>query len=267
MRNFLSFDIVIDNNCADYKFETPVEAPPPSVDDEVRRKEEEELQRVLELSVQDKGGRTQWEQYSLASSSGASGSGTRLPGPSGTAQPPPAQPFSPPLASSGYVPASSVPPQAYTAIPEPAPVPEEPPQAKDYGQENYDPPVSPTNPTGAALVTRVRALHTFEPTEIGELAFDKGDIIKVVDRGYKDWWRGQLRGRTGIFPVNYVEPMPEPTASELAAEAEKEANVFAQAVDVDLLLTMLREMDPSQDNLADNEEIQVRQFPSRFGWG
>jgi len=54
------------------------------------------------------------------------------------------------------------------------------------------------------IVTRVRALHTFEPTEPGELAFEKGDVIKVVDRGYKDWWRGQLKGRTGIFPVNYV---------------------------------------------------------------
>jgi signal transducing adaptor molecule len=56
----------------------------------------------------------------------------------------------------------------------------------------------------AGIVTRVRALHTFEPTEPGELAFEKGEIIKVVDRGYKDWWRGQLKGRTGIFPVNYV---------------------------------------------------------------
>ena len=53
-------------------------------------------------------------------------------------------------------------------------------------------------------VTRVRALHGFEPTEPNELAFDKGDVIKVVNREYKDWWRGQLRGRTGIFPVNYV---------------------------------------------------------------
>lgn len=58
--------------------------------------------------------------------------------------------------------------------------------------------------TGTGIVTRVRALHTFEPTEAGELAFEKGDVIKVVDRGYKDWWRGQLKGRTGIFPVNYV---------------------------------------------------------------
>lgn len=53
------------------------------------------------------------------------------------------------------------------------------------------------------------------------------------------------------------EPLPEPTATELAKEAEQEAAVFAQAVNVDKLLTMLRGLDPQKDNLADNEEIQV----------
>lgn len=51
--------------------------------------------------------------------------------------------------------------------------------------------------------------------------------------------------------------MPEPTASELAKEAEREAAVFAQAVNVEKLLNMLRAMDPAKDNLADNEEIQA----------
>jgi signal transducing adaptor molecule len=55
-----------------------------------------------------------------------------------------------------------------------------------------------------APAVRVRALHKFEATEPGELGFEKGDVIKVVDRGYKDWWKGQVRGKTGIFPVNYV---------------------------------------------------------------
>ena len=59
-------------------------------------------------------------------------------------------------------------------------------------------------PAQGNIVTHVRALHTSEPTESGELGFEKGDIIKVVDRRYKDWWRGQLKGRTGVFPVNYV---------------------------------------------------------------
>jgi len=52
--------------------------------------------------------------------------------------------------------------------------------------------------------------------------------------------------------------MPEPTASELAHEAEQEAAVFAQAVHVEKLLSLLRAFDPAKDNLADNEEIQVR---------
>lgn len=36
-----------------------------------------------------------------------------------------------------------------------------------------------------------------------------------------------------------------------------EAAVFAQAANIDRLLSMLRKIDPAKDNLADNEEIQV----------
>ena len=53
-------------------------------------------------------------------------------------------------------------------------------------------------------VTRVRALYDFVPSEPSELGFSRGDIITVIDSVYKDWWRGELRGHTGIFPVNYI---------------------------------------------------------------
>ena len=172
-----------DAGLAGYKFDAPVEPPPVDVDDEIRRKEEEELQRVLELSVQDKGGRPQWSGYSLTSSEATGSKQSQVS----------SQPHQAPPAESGYVPASAVPPQIRTQI-NTATTPHPPAQEL----------VSPVNPAPSALVTRVRALHSFEPTEAGELAFDRGDIIRVVDRGYKDWWRGQLRGRTGIFPVNYV---------------------------------------------------------------
>jgi hypothetical protein len=67
-------------------------------------------------------------------------------------------------------------------------------------------------------VTRVRALRQFEPTERNELAFEKGDIIKVVNRDNKDWWRGRLKGRTGKFPVNYVvRCMPTSTSAFASA--------------------------------------------------
>ncbi|KAF7983653.1 hypothetical protein HWV62_19533 [Athelia sp. TMB] len=249
-----------------YKFEAPQEAPPPTVDDDIRRKEEEELQRVLEMSVQDKGGRTAWADYSVASSSRAGGSNSHLPNnvPASTATSSsankagiskPSTGYTAPKYNAGYVPARTPSPKVQSAASYAAPAPAASTPASPQPAAQAAPQTAPA-PVASSVVTRVRALHTFEPTEPGELAFEKGDVIKVVDRGYQDWWRGQLKGRTGIFPVNYVEPMPEPTAAELAKEAEQEASVFMQAANVDKLLTMLREMDPAKDNLADNEEIQ-----------
>jgi signal transducing adaptor molecule len=233
---------LIDEPNADYKFELPEDTAPPAVDDEIRRKEEEDLQRVLEMSMQDLGGRPQWTQYSLAPASSTTANGPAS-GPSASPAPatsnstvPASHPFAQPkYPGGGYVPART---------PSPAATPQQqkryqPPQTQPQPQSqttnlgssalstsatisSTTPATSPasavpetTTATPAAtsgsamaetgnIVTRVRALYTFEPTESGELAFEKGDIIKVVDRGYKDWWRGQLKGRTGIFPVNYV---------------------------------------------------------------
>lgn len=153
------------------------------MDDEIRRREEEELQRVLEMSMHDKGGRQQWGGYAPSSSANAAASASTasLPGTQTHAQPPKA---AAPVPAPVQTPAYRAPSPAAVASPSTA--------------------APPLSPNSAPSVTRVRALHTFEPTEPGELAFEKGDIIKVVDRNYKDWWRGQLRGRTGIFPVNYV---------------------------------------------------------------
>ncbi|KAK1812896.1 hypothetical protein LTR12_012703 [Friedmanniomyces endolithicus] len=61
----------------------------------------------------------------------------------------------------------------------------------------------------ATTVGRVRALFDFEPTEPGELRFNKDDIIEVTESAFKDWWKGNLNGTTGIFPLNYVEKVRE----------------------------------------------------------
>lgn len=121
----------------------------------------------------------------------------------------------------------------------------------------------PSHPTGttAATVSRVRALYDFVPSEPGELEFRKGDVIAVLESVYKDWWRGSLKGQTGIFPLNYVEKLTDPTPDELQREAQMEAEVFAEIKNVEKLLTLL-----STSNTApreeDNEEISVRTFQS-----
>jgi signal transducing adaptor molecule len=110
--------------------------------------------------------------------------------------------------------------------------------------------------TTAATVSRVRALFDFVPSESGELAFRKGDIIAVLDSVYKDWWRGSLRGQTGIFPLNYVEKLSDPTPDELQREAQMEAEVFAEIKNVEKLLALLS-TSSVESNVQDNEEITV----------
>ena len=184
---------------ADFKFEEIVEAAPPDVDDEVRRREEEELQRVIEMSLHDKGGRN---ASAWGASSSAAGSSAAPASSSAKVSAPPVQTSYKPVESpksphSAYAPPAAAqrqasPPISHAAARSSSSLPEQ---------------VSPSRKTTASAsgpVTRVRALHDFEPTVAGELAFQKGEIIKVTDRAYDNWWRGQLRGRTGIFPVNYV---------------------------------------------------------------
>ncbi|PSK53380.1 Class E vacuolar protein-sorting machinery protein hse1 [Elsinoe australis] len=93
--------------------------------------------------------------------------------------------------------------------------------------------------TTAATVSRVRALYDFSPSEAGELAFRKGDVIAVLESVYKDWWKGSLRGNTGIFPLNYVEKLQDPTKEEMEKDAMMEGEVFAQIRNVEKLLALL----------------------------
>lgn len=176
--------------------------------------------------MQDRGGRGQWSQYSLTSSSAGAASSSAAGSSSRPAASSTSASHGAPRYQGGYVPARTPSPQRQPTHTQQIPQP----QNTAYTHSNSSnvsanstssttapstvtatstttattTPATSTMTGGSTIVTRVRALHTFEPTEPGELAFEKGDIIKVVDRGYKDWWRGQLKGRTGIFPVNYV---------------------------------------------------------------
>lgn len=108
--------------------------------------------------------------------------------------------------------------------------------------------------TSAATVSRVRALFDFQPSESGELQFRKGDVIAVLESVYKDWWKGSLRGQTGIFPLNYVEKLSDPTVEELQREVQMEGDVFGQIKNVEKLLTLLSTRS-SDLNVQENEEI------------
>jgi growth factor receptor-bound protein 2 len=51
----------------------------------------------------------------------------------------------------------------------------------------------------------VTAQYNFEPHELGELQFLKGDLIEILENNDAKWWSGSCHGETGIFPASYVK--------------------------------------------------------------
>ncbi|XP_020282389.1 unconventional myosin-Ie-like [Pseudomyrmex gracilis] len=62
----------------------------------------------------------------------------------------------------------------------------------------------PQKPKPPSLPT-VKALYDYEPQDLDELALREGDIIEVLKTHEGGWWHGRLKGKTGLFPSNYVE--------------------------------------------------------------
>lgn len=124
------------------------------------------------------------------------------------------------------------------------------PQQDQFSQQqrsNSPPTLASANPP-----KRVRALYDLSSNEPDELTFKRGDVIVVLEQVYRDWWRGSLRGSIGIFPLNYVTPVAEPTQQELWQEKAKEQELLAQKHKVDQLYYKLadsrgRTEDPTQD--------------------
>jgi len=58
---------------------------------------------------------------------------------------------------------------------------------------------------GGAGGARAKALYDFEAENEAELPFREGDVITLLSRIDGNWFEGSLRGKTGLFPVTYVE--------------------------------------------------------------
>ncbi|KAJ3576273.1 hypothetical protein NP233_g537 [Leucocoprinus birnbaumii] len=69
------------------------------------------------------------------------------------------------------------------------------------------PPPLKSKPKPAPAVKYVVALYDFAAQADGDLSFNAGDRIELVQRtdSTEDWWTGRLNGHEGVFPGNYVQ--------------------------------------------------------------
>ncbi|XP_056442437.1 proto-oncogene vav-like [Gadus chalcogrammus] len=55
-------------------------------------------------------------------------------------------------------------------------------------------------------VGMVRARYDFSARDRKELSLREGDTIKIISKkGPSGWWKGEVYGRVGLFPANYVD--------------------------------------------------------------
>eukprot|EP01102_Stenamoeba_stenopodia_P019360 TRINITY_DN7297_c0_g1_i1.p1 TRINITY_DN7297_c0_g1~~TRINITY_DN7297_c0_g1_i1.p1 ORF type:complete len:937 (+),score=336.38 TRINITY_DN7297_c0_g1_i1:194-3004(+) len=93
---------------------------------------------------------------------------------------------------------------------------------------NFKQPTSqPPSTTGHLF--KVKALYDFPGKESNQLPLKKGDIIpvKLVPADGNPWWLGELDGRKGYFPMNYVQKIAE--NEDTATKDAEEPKVLLRA--------------------------------------
>ena len=55
----------------------------------------------------------------------------------------------------------------------------------------------------------VRYSYTAENED--ELSLEEGDVLVVLEKELEDngWWKGEFKGKVGVFPDNFVELIKE----------------------------------------------------------
>lgn len=68
-----------------------------------------------------------------------------------------------------------------------------------------------TKELGATKDSQAKAIFDYESSEVGDLSFKTGNILQLKRRIDKNWYLGELNGKTGVFPANHVQvivPLP-----------------------------------------------------------
>jgi myosin heavy subunit len=70
------------------------------------------------------------------------------------------------------------------------------------------------------ISTNAIALKSFIASDASQLSFQKDDIIHIIEKEFENgWYRGEINGKTGVFPAEYVEILIDPVECDDSGKA------------------------------------------------
>ncbi|XP_055372480.1 E3 ubiquitin-protein ligase SH3RF3 [Condylostylus longicornis] len=80
-------------------------------------------------------------------------------------------------------------------------------------QRQILPQIRENHSSGVQSIPKALALYDFQSKEVGDLKFNKGDVVLIKRKIDANWLYGISNGKEGMFPINYVQiivPLPVP---------------------------------------------------------
>ena len=65
----------------------------------------------------------------------------------------------------------------------------------------------PPPPPPAVSYPKVRAVYDYHAQDAEELNLTSGDVLSLLKKEDSGWWVGEINGKKGLFPYNYVEEL------------------------------------------------------------
>ncbi|XP_046861855.1 signal transducing adapter molecule 1-like isoform X1 [Xenia sp. Carnegie-2017] len=118
--------------------------------------------------------------------------------------------------------------------------------------------------TNSMPVQKVRALYEFNAGEDNEVSFKSGDVIIVTDNSDANWWKGEVNGRSGLFPTNFVTTNMTPDPKQASASITQPVAINEEKLEQCLVMLKnanVEEEDDDEETLIELEETCRKMAP------